>query len=230
MPDLWQCVQESRSCHGGNDNITKVAGNDRTGERHGRMMDPLGFALATLILLAAPGPTNALVCVGGATLGMRRGLLLVLAALAAYSLAIALLLGVLQTVLDALPWLGDAVATLVAAYLILLAWRLWQQGQAAGQPMSQITPTKVFLVTVVNPKAFVLAFSILPRGDAALHWYLLALAGIIALVALGWLLLGVLIGAAAGAGHQRLLNRLSSGVLAGFAGVILWRVLQGWLA
>jgi threonine/homoserine/homoserine lactone efflux protein len=194
------------------------------------MTDPLGFALAALILLAAPGPTNALICLGAATLGARRALLLALAALTAYSLAIGLLLTVLQTVLAALPWLGNAVAMVVAAYLLVLAWRLWQTAAGARTAGARITPSRVFMVTLFNPKAFVLAFSILPRGDAALHWYLLALAGIIALVALGWLLLGVLIGAAAGAGHERRLNRLSSVVLAAFAGVILWRVLQGWLA
>ena len=42
-----------------------------------------------------------------------------------------------------------------------------------------------------------------------------------------WLLLGVVIGAAAGARHDLLLKRLSSAVLAGFAGLILWNVLQG---
>lgn len=188
---------------------------------------PLTFALAALILLLAPGPTNALLWIGGAERGLRRGLLLVLAATAGYGVAISLILLVLQPVLRAVPWLGDVLALVVAFYIALLAVRLWRRPGAAQTGAGLIAPARVFVITLLNPKAFVLALSILPLQSPQLHWYLLALTGIILLVASAWLLLGVVIGAAAGARHDQLLKRLSSAVLAGFAGLILWNVLQG---
>lgn len=191
------------------------------------MTTPLSFTLAAFILLLAPGPTNALLWIGGAERGLRRGLPLVLAATAAYLLAIGLILLVLQPVLRAQPWLGDVLALSVAAYIAVLAVRLWHRGGSAQPPAGLVTPTRLFVVTLLNPKAFVLALSILPVQSPQLHWYLLALAGIILLLASAWLLLGGVMGAAAGARHEWLLKRVSAAVLAGFAGLILWNVWQG---
>lgn len=191
------------------------------------MTTPLSFTLAAFILLLAPGPTNALLWIGGAERGLPRGLPLVLAATAAYLLAIGLILLVLQPVLRVLPWLGDVLALSVAAYIVVLAVRLWCQGGSAQPAVGLVAPSRLFVVTLLNPKAFVLALSILPLHSPQLQWYLLALAGIILLVASAWLLLGVLVGAAAGARHERLLKRVSAAVLAGFAGLILWNVWQG---
>ncbi len=191
------------------------------------MTTPLSFTLAAFILLLAPGPTNALLWIGGAERGLPRGLPLVLAATAAYLLAIGLILLVLQPVLRVLPWLGDVLALSVAAYIVVLAVRLWCQGGSAQPVVGLVAPSRLFVVTLLNPKAFVLALSIVPLHSPQLHWYLLALAGIILLVASAWLLLGVLVGAAAGSRHERLLKRVSAAVLAGFAGLILWNVWQG---
>ena len=191
------------------------------------MTTPLTFALAALILLAAPGPTNALLWIGGAERGLPRGLWLVLAATAGYGVAISLILLVLQPVLGVVPWLGDVLALVVALYIAVLAGRLWRRPGVAQTDVGLIAPARVFVVTLLNPKAFVLALSILPLQSPQLHWYLLALAGIILVAGSAWLLLGALIGAAAGARHDLLLKRLSSVVLAGFAGLILGNVLQG---
>jgi len=188
---------------------------------------PLTFALAALILLVAPGPTNALLWIGGAERGARRGLALVLAATAGYIVAVSLIVLLLQPVLAVVPWLGSVLALAVAVYIAVLAVRLWRRPGAAQTGAGLITPSRVFVATLLNPKAFVLALSIVPLQSPHLHWYLLALAGIILLAGSAWLLLGALIGAAAGARHDLLLKRLSSVVLAGFAGLILWNVLQG---
>lgn len=191
------------------------------------MTTPLTFALAALILLVAPGPTNALLWIGGAERGVRRGLLLVLAATAGYGVAVSLIALLLQPVLRAVPWLGSALALAVAVYIAVLAVHLWRQGGAEPRDAVLVSPAKVLVVTLLNPKAFVLALSIVPLQSPQLHWYLLALGGIILLAASAWLLLGALIGAAAGARHELLLKRLASIVLAGFSGLIIWNVLQG---
>ena len=191
------------------------------------LTSPLTFALAALILLVAPGPTNALLWIGGAERGARGGLWLVLAATGGYIVAVSLIVLLLQPVLVVVPWLGDVLALVVAGYIALLAVRLWRRPGAAQTGAGLIAPSRVFVVTLLNPKAFVLALSILPLQSPQLHWYLLALAGIILLAGSAWLLLGALIGAAAGNRHDLLLKRLSSVVLAGFAGLILWNVLHG---
>jgi threonine/homoserine/homoserine lactone efflux protein len=212
---------QSRYCN-------KVCENrPRFDHRTAPVTSPFSFALAAFILLLAPGPTNALLWIGGAERGLRRGLPLVLAATAAYLLAIGLILLVLQPLLRLLPWLGDVLALSVAAYIAVLAARLWRQSGSTQPQAALVAPSRLFVVTLLNPKAFVLALSILPGQSPQLHWYLLALAGIILLVASAWLLLGVVVGAAAGARHERRLKRVSAAVLAGFAGLILWNVWQG---
>ena len=67
------------------------------------MADPTVFALAVLAVLATPGPTNTLMAVAGATLGLRKGLRLIPAEVAGYLTSISLLIFVFQPVVAALP-------------------------------------------------------------------------------------------------------------------------------
>jgi threonine/homoserine/homoserine lactone efflux protein len=190
---------------------------------------PLSFTLAAFILLAVPGPTNTLLWIGGAERGARRALPLALAEVAGYATAIMLILFLLQPLLEAVPWLRQALSLVVACYVLVLAQRLWRPLHNTPTTPTQITVAKVYAVTLLNPKAFVLALSILPASNPGLHWYLLALAGIILSVGSGWVVLGALVGAAVGAGNVLMLKRVSAVVLAGFASLLLWRVLQGFL-
>ncbi len=177
-----------------------------------------------MLLLATPGPTNTLLWVAAATSGARRALPLVLAELSGYASAIALILLLLQPMLVALPWLRAALTCVVACYIALLALRLWKGPSTSEESPLVVTPGKVYLTTLLNPKAFVFALGILPVGDPAIVWFLLMLGGCILLAGSGWVLLGALAGVATNARHGRWLTRLSSVVLGGFAGLLLWSV------
>ncbi|WP_370678060.1 hypothetical protein [Pleomorphomonas sp. PLEO] len=173
---------------------------------------------AALLLLLLPGPTNALVAAATATGGLRRLPAVVGAVVVAYGLALTLLglgAGVLA---ESAPAAAPLLKLLASAALALSAVKLWRADPASGTAM----PTRrVFLITLINPKALVLAFAILPPGlpSPAL------MAGTIAAIAFAtavWGLVGLAIGRLGrryvGAG---VINRATAGVLAAFAGALM---------
>jgi threonine/homoserine/homoserine lactone efflux protein len=190
------------------------------------MNDPLLFVLAAMLLLGTPGPTNTLLWVSAATSGTRRSLPLLLGELAGYLCAITAIVLVLQPLLDTAPQLRNILAALVAVYVAVLAGRLWQRADTPEAPQAAITVSKVFVTTLLNPKAFVFALGIMPVGDPAILGYFGLLSVCIVTAGSGWVILGGLAGAAVGPRNMVWLTRASSFVLAGFASLILWNTLQ----
>lgn len=126
-----------------------------------------GFAALALVLLLTPGPTNTLLALAGAAQGWRAALTLLAAELAGYGAAIAALLVVLGAAGVARPEIAWALRGAAALYLAALAWRLWcgaaragLHGAAGGAPA--IGFRRVLVTTLVNPKALVFAFALLP--------------------------------------------------------------------
>lgn len=189
--------------------------------RQDGMTDPVLFALAVLALLATPGPTNTLLATAGASGGFRRSLLLVPAEAAGYLLAISLIFTLLGPAVAALPALGLALRVLVGAYLLHVAWKLWRAapgGRAAGL----VTPARVFLTTLFNPKALVFALGIVPLGAEGGAFYLAAFALLTMMVALGWIGVGALLGRAAHrTGQGALVPRLGAAAVGAFALMLL---------
>ncbi len=179
----------------------------------------LAVPLSTaLLLLLLPGPTNALVAAAMATGGPRRLIGAVGAVLVAYGLALTVLglgAGILA---DTAPAAAPFLKLLAAAALVLSAVKIWRADPASGT----VVPTRrVFLITLINPKALVLAFAILPPGLPS-PTLIVGTAVTIAFATVAWGLVGLVLGRLGrryvGTGA---LNRATAAVLAAFAGALM---------
>ncbi len=185
------------------------------------MIDPLLFALTVLAILGTPGPTNTLLATAGASEGLRRSLTLIPAEAAGYLIAIAALGYALGPLVAASPAIGVALRIAVGLYLLWMACKLWRGGRS-GWNERVITPARVFLTTLLNPKAIIFALGVVPFGKLPVAPYLAAFTAIATLVALGWIGFGALLGRAVAAkGHSRLVPRLGAAAVASFAMVML---------
>lgn len=177
------------------------------------MTSPLAFLLAAITLLAAPGPTNALLATGGFGAGARGAWRLVAAVLAGYSASIALFVGVIGPLTRSSHALAFGLRAACAAWLVFLAVSLWR-GPRAGVTAGAVTPGKMFVTTLLNPKGMVLAFAVLPHlaqghvGEAAP--YCAALACVIVAVSSAWAGLGTALQARV---SERVVRRVSACVL-----------------
>lgn len=125
------------------------------------MMDPVAFLVASVVLLATPGPTNTLLFAAAFQGGIGRWPSLLSAELSGYSISI-LALASLSGVLDALPN-GAALLRLVCViYLAYTALSMWRSAPNAGSTAEHTSAFRVFVTTLLNPKAMVFAFVIVP--------------------------------------------------------------------
>jgi threonine/homoserine/homoserine lactone efflux protein len=187
----------------------------------GAMIDPLLFALTVLAILGTPGPTNTLLATAGASDGLRRSLTLIPAEAAGYLIAIAALGYALGPLVAASPALGIGLRVAVGLYLLWMACKLWHGGRS-GFAERVITPARVFLTTLLNPKAIIFALGVVPFGQAPVALYLAGFTAIVAMVAFGWIGFGTLLGKAASAkGHSRLIPRIGAAAVAAFAMIML---------
>lgn len=186
-------------------------------------MEPAAFVAACVALLATPGPTNTLLATSGAALGVRRSLPLLAAELLGYLAAIVALRIVVGPVIASAPAFGVVLRLLVMAYLLVLATRLWRHGARHSSGPTPVSPTRVFVTTLLNPKGIIFAFSILPQDGiwSVLSPWLVALAIQIAAVGSCWIVAGAVLQRgfseviAPGLGY-----RFSAVVLALLAGVV----------
>lgn len=194
------------------------------------MLSPLLFGLTVASILATPGPTNTLLATGGATVGLRRALPLALAEALGYGLAILAIGLVLAPMLEAAPRLAQALRLVVALYLFRLAYRLFRDnrdGMATRAGHGHITPRRVFVATLMNPKALVFAIDVIPFKAPHVVAYLLGFVAILALLSIGWIALGAALGkAAAGAGRTHLVSRVGAGVLGVFGTLLMISALK----
>jgi threonine/homoserine/homoserine lactone efflux protein len=192
---------------------------------HYFMTSPILFIFAILILLFTPGPTNTLLWTSGALVGVRRSLSLLMGELLGYLSAILLILLIFEPILQRVPQVERFLAIAVGIYIGYLAFSMWMRSNDAEASAGIITVRKVFIVTFLNPKAFIFALTLIPIGHDQIHWYFVALSICIMLVGLSWILFGYIVGSAAGRKNLTLFNRFSSVMLTGFAGFI---VLSAW--
>ncbi|MCW8086860.1 LysE family translocator [Sabulicella glaciei] len=186
------------------------------------MQDPLLFALAVLALLGTPGPTNTLLATAGAMAGLRASLKLILAEAAGYLIAILGIGLLIGPAVATSPLVSGALRVVVGAYLVLLAVRLWQRGEAGPGPGGAVSFAQVWLTTLLNPKALVLALVVIPFGHPGVGLYLLGFTTLLMMCALGWIAFGATLGAAAGrAGKARFVPRAGSLAVGGFAAFLL---------
>ena len=188
------------------------------------MADAVLFISMSLALLLTPGPTNTLLLVGGATNGLKRSLWLPVAEMLGYLAAIHILAFSVGSFIHQSPLAQLLLRLALALYLIWLALGLWRSPQIS-LPEQVVTPGGVFLVTLLNPKALIFAFIIMPplaagRWAAALP-YLAGLCGLILAASLCWINLGAAIRSGRIlAIEPKIIRRLGSAVLIAFAVVI----------
>lgn len=156
------------------------------------MTELAAFALASLVLLATPGPTNTLLAASAASRGFAPSLPLLLGEAAGYFAAIVILRTFFGPIISAEPLFGQALSALACLYVLHLSIALWRKSTRPGEPESSIGIKTVFLTTLINPKAVVFAFTLLPAVDqeAVLLPWLLTLFILIALCGGGWIALG----------------------------------------
>lgn len=142
--------------------------------------------LALLGLLMTPGPTNTLLALAGAERGWRRGLLLIPLEVLAYLLVCLPLALLGEAVLSAHPWLGPAIKAVAGAWVAVLAIRLWHLPKADGA--QSVTAARVFVTTLLNPKALIIGLVLLPGPDMPLRALLFV--GLVAAVAAIWAAMG----------------------------------------
>jgi threonine/homoserine/homoserine lactone efflux protein len=184
------------------------------------MSDLASFLVAAAVILATPGPTNALMATAGAGSGIGRSLHLLLAALLAYVLAIYAVRFVAGPILAQSPALGITLKVAVALYLLYLATKLWRRPIAIDGMVAAISFSNVFATTLLNPKALVLALTVFPPEPDLLVSRTIVFSLLVVAAGGGWIAIGAAVKRLSGhrAGY---IPRVASLVLVGFAGFLL---------
>lgn len=183
----------------------------------------LTFFIAAYSLLAVPGPTNTLLATSGAGAGISRSLHLLAAEVCGYLAAIALLRVVVSPILAGMPLIGLGLRAALTIYILGLAGMLWRHraGELSAGPA--VTFRHVLLTTLLNPKAIVFAFFLLPLQlelSALLPW-LVVLALQIVTAGAAWVALGAMLGRGVRRlGHPDLVTRAGAIALVGVASLI----------
>lgn len=153
----------------------------------------LAFIAASAAILLTPGPTNTLLAAGGATLPLRRALLLPFAEALGYTLAVSAFFLMAQG-LQGRPETFVAIKLVAAAWLTYAAVKLWRTRFEAGAASPRFAFGRVFLTTLVNPKALLVGVVFIPQQPfgTALPW-IGAYAGLSIFAGLGWVFLGSLL-------------------------------------
>ncbi len=154
------------------------------------LMNPPELALAIFVLLVTPGPTNTLVAMGGAEQGWTRAVRLIPAELGTY-LAVTVPLAVLGArVLDAAPMAKTAITLVAALWVLWLALSMWRVPSTRAGDLT-VTPRRVAITTMLNPKALIFGLVLLPApGAGALLANLALFSGQVVGVAMMWAAFG----------------------------------------
>jgi threonine/homoserine/homoserine lactone efflux protein len=187
------------------------------------MQDPFEFTLAVLVLLVTPGPTNTLLAASGAIAGVTRSLRLIPAELGGYLVAIVTLLFLVGPEIQDHALAIAALKILAGLWLCGSAVRLWRNARGSvSTTRTPVEPGRVFVTTLLNPKALIFAFAIIPpRSPVAAGPWLLGFSVLVALVGAFWIFLGrSLARANAGQLAPTLISRAAAVILAVFGGAL----------
>ncbi|MGY8634245.1 LysE family transporter [Bradyrhizobium sp. 14AA] len=183
----------------------------------------LTFLTATCFLLAMPGPTNTLLATSGAGIGISRSLHLLAAELCGYLLAIALLRLALGPVVSGIPVAAVVLRVAVSVYILGLAVMLWRVNTRELRDGAAVTFRHVLITTLLNPKAMVFAFLLLPlqAGLLELLPWLAVIALQIVTAGAAWVTLGATLGRGARRlGRPHLVTRTGAVTLVAVTGLI----------
>lgn len=148
------------------------------------------FTLAILLLLCTPGPTNTLMALGGYARGWLKGLPLIAGELGGYLLVIVPVATLAAPFFDAYPQALVWAKLAAGVWVLYLGYRLWTFEKQAKEAV-EISIRQVFVTTVLNPKALIIALVIMPHcGLTELAPWLALFAGLVLLAANGWIAFG----------------------------------------
>ena len=181
--------------------------------------DLLYIASVAALILAMPGPTNTLLFSSSVARGFSRSLVLVVAELVAYLLAISCWGFLLLKLLNDQAWIATTLKLGAAFYIAYLSLKIWKFEKSLT-PESSITSRHVFITTLLNPKAFLFASFVMPPKvfiETAAYFPAMGTFALTMIpVSLGWCLLGHL----ARSGSNKL-PMFSSGVMLRGASLVL---------
>jgi threonine/homoserine/homoserine lactone efflux protein len=192
------------------------------------------FALAVLLLLLTPGPTNTLLAVAGASRGLKSSLPLVGAELAGYLTTISTLVFVAAPLLAGQPTATLVVKLASTVWVLLLAIRLWSHPPTAANP-GAVNALGVFATTVLNPKGLIIGLALIPPaivgspgGLAAPLPFLGVFSMLVVFVALSWLTFGAAVLRRVAVASPLLFSRVAASFLVLFAASLAGRAI-GWI-
>lgn len=158
------------------------------------LTDMTAFALAVLLLLLTPGPTNTLLAMAGGTHGFVRSTPLIIAEISGYLLTITPVTLLATSLLAEHPHVGSAIKLASATWVLFLAVKLWTPPPVdadLGGAGDAVTFRRVFVTTVLNPKALIIGLVLMPAGGLAVALPYLALFSVtVVVVASCWLAAG----------------------------------------
>jgi threonine/homoserine/homoserine lactone efflux protein len=115
-----------------------------------------------------------------------------------------------------------ALRVVVALYLCFLAVRLWRSGVAATGSGRAIRFRDVLVTTMLNPKALLFAFGIVPLHAPGAMLYLAAFVLMVIAAGSCWILLGIAVARGLlSTAATRLVPRFGAVAIAAFAGYLL---------
>jgi threonine/homoserine/homoserine lactone efflux protein len=143
-----------------------------------------------------------LLAASGALAGSRRALPLIAAELAGYLSAIVPIMLFAAPVIDHVPGALTALKGAACLWLAYCAVKLWRHAPVGPQAGAPVPARRVYITTLLNPKALIFALIILPRAPIADALAGLALfSGLVVAIGAGWVFLG---GCLAGGARIRL--------------------------
>lgn len=173
-------------------------------------MPTLVFCLSLTALLFAPGPTNALLALSGAEAGAVRTLRLLPVVLAAYALIVLPLATLGEDLLHQQHMVRAGVTLLAALWVGWMAVALWRQpAPDAAAGLTRGRSLRLFITTLLNPKAFIIGLVLIPAQPSQSMATLLVFA-MLAAAAVAWSLLGA---ALQGQRGRPVLRRICAGWL-----------------
>jgi threonine/homoserine/homoserine lactone efflux protein len=183
------------------------------------------MALTIGAVLLTPGPTNTLLFLAGSRDGLRRSLRLIGAEWVGYIIAIGIWCAFLALAAAVAPGAPTVARACAAVYIAYSALKLWRTAPQAGQAGSTgIGPRNLFLVTLLNPKAFFFATVVFPplaAGSAAILRAYMIFSSLLIPIAALWISMGATVLAYPSATpRQPLVHRIASVVLFAFSGSI----------
>jgi threonine/homoserine/homoserine lactone efflux protein len=147
--------------------------------------------IALTVLLLSPGPTNTLMALAGAERGLRNAAGLIPLELCAYLCVTVPLALAGAGLMTALPGVLPVVTAVAAIWVLWLAIRMWRRPVPQQVASATVTPLRVFLTTLLNPKALIIGLVLLPGPSLPLRTAVFA--ALVCSAALAWISLGAVL-------------------------------------